>query len=225
MVTILQVIFVLAVIVLLILLVLRPWKSAREIVPLPEHFKYLMNDHVLFYRQLDEEGKKLFEKKVEKFLSDVRITGVRTEVADIDKVLIGASAIIPIYAFSDWEYINLNEVLLYPDAFNHDFEQMGYHRSITGMVGNGPLQNVMILSKQALRDGFVNNSDKLNTGIHEFIHLIDKTDGSIDGVPEVLLKQQYVLPWLNMMRENMQDMMKGNSDIDLYGVTSPQFGT
>jgi MtfA peptidase len=28
------------------------------------------------------------------------------------------------------------------------------------------------------------------------------------------------LPWVNMMREKMEEMMKGESDIDLYGVSS-----
>ena len=36
--------------------------------------------------------------------------------------------------------------------------------------------------------------------IHEFVHLIDKTDGSIDGIPEFLLSKQYILPWLELMR-------------------------
>ena len=54
------------------------------------------------------------------FFSRIRITGVGTEVEDIDKVLIAASAIIPIFGFPDWEYMNLHEVLLYPDSFNHE---------------------------------------------------------------------------------------------------------
>ena len=67
----------------------------------------------------------------------------------------------------------------------------------------------------------MHNAGTSNTAIHEFIHLIDKTDGEVDGIPEVLLQHQYTLPWVNMMRENMQKMMKGESeDIDLYAVTN-----
>ena len=221
MITILQTLFVLAFLILLILFVLRPGKSKREIIPLPDHYKQLLADHVMFYRRLDEEGKKNFEKKIEQFLFDVRITGVNTTVEDIDRVFIGASAIIRIYAFPGWEYINLHEVLLYPDAFSFEFEQSGQHRSVTGMVGYGALQNVMLLSKEALRQGFFDSNSRSNTAIHEFAHLIDKTDGSIDGVPEVLLRNKYIMPWINMVRENMQAMMKGESDIDVYGVSNP----
>ncbi len=63
-----------------------------------------------------------------------------------------------------------------------------------GMVGDGPMQQVMILSQHALREGFSNKTDKQNTAIHEFVHLIDKTDGATDGIPEVLLQNQYTLP-------------------------------
>ena len=220
MISTLQIFFVVAVLIVLILFVFRPKRKSKEIIPLPDHYVHLLTDNVSFYQQLDEEGKRNFEQRVQQFLSDVRITGVKTEVEDIDRVLIGASAIIPVYAFPEWEYANLHEVLLYPGTFNEEFRQEGAHRSVTGMVGTGALQNVMILSKDALRQGFNDNAGKSNTAIHEFVHLIDKTDGSIDGVPEILLKHQYVLPWLNMIQENMQAMRRGESDIDLYGLTN-----
>jgi len=216
---ILQVISAMAIIIVLILFVLRPGKK-KKIIPMTDQYRNLLDEHVVFYQQLDPEGREKFEQKVQRFLANVRITGIKTTVDDLDRVLIGASAIIPIYAFPDWEYINLNEVLLYPDAFSHEFEQLGEHRSVAGMVGTGALQNVMVISKQALRHGFTNNAGNSNTAIHEFIHLIDKTDGAVDGIPEVLLKHQYTLPWVNMMREKMEEMMRGESDIDLYGVSS-----
>ena len=217
---ILQVVSAMAIIIVLILFVLRPGKKKREIIPMTDHYRDLLDNNVAFYQQLDPEGREKFEQKVQQFLGNVRITGINTTVDDFDRVLIGASAIIPIYAFRDWEYINLNEVLLYPDSFSHEFEQEGQHRLVAGMVGTGPLQNLMVLSKQALRYGFMNNGGHSNTAIHEFVHLIDKTDGYIDGIPEILLKQPYTLPWVNMMREKMEEMAKGESDIDLYGVSS-----
>ena len=78
----------------------------------------------------------------------------------------------------------------------------------------------MILSKYALREGFQNKTDKNNTAIHEFVHLIDKTDGDTDGIPEALLQHRYVLPWVNMIHKNIQDIMKEESDIDPYGASS-----
>lgn len=220
MVTILQILFVLALLILLVMFVLKPNQQIKEIIPMPENYVRILEEYVIFYQKLDENEKRIFEQRVQNFLSEIRITGINTTVEDIDKVLIGDGAIIPIFDFPDWEYINLHEVLLYPDSFNEEFEQEGYNRPVMGMVGSGALQHVMILSKPALREGFRNATGKTNTAIHEFVHLIDKTDGDINGIPGILLQHQYTLPWLNLMHSTILKMRRGESDIDLYGVTS-----
>jgi MtfA peptidase len=215
------VVFVIALLAMTIMLI--GWKSkARErpLIPLPDTHRQLLQAHVPFYQQLSEPEKKRFESKVQYFLNDVRITGVNTTIDDLDKVLTAASAIIPIFGFPGWEYPNLNEVLIYPETFGEQFEQQGNNRSILGMVGTGALQNSMILSQHELRQGFLNKTGKSNTAIHEFVHLVDKTDGAVDGIPENLMDRQYVLPWLQLMHKTIAEMRKGRSDIDLYGATS-----
>jgi Mlc titration factor MtfA (ptsG expression regulator) len=82
------------------------------------------------------------------------------------------------------------------------------------------MQQMMILSKPALYRGFDNASDKENTGIHEFVHLLDKEDGDVDGLPEALLAKQYTIPWLNLIADNIAEIKKGRSDINVYGVTN-----
>ncbi|MCC6287801.1 MAG: zinc-dependent peptidase [Chitinophagaceae bacterium] len=187
---------------------------------LPGAYKILLQQNVIFYNKLSEPQKFQFEDRVQHFLSSVKITGVGTEVEDIDRTLAGASAIIPIFAFPDWEYNNLHEILLYPETFNEQFEQTGNDRPVMGMVGSGAMNHIMILSKHALREGFSNKTDKNNTALHEFIHLIDKTDGDTDGIPETLLQHQYVLPWVNMIHKNIKEILKDNSDINPYGATN-----
>lgn len=213
------VLLILAILTLVLVFFLRK-KNPGPLALLPDNSRSILNEYALFYRNLDEAGKKEFEHRMQVFLSRVRITGIKTTVDDIDKVLIAASAIIPIFGFPDWEYINLNEVLLYPGSFNHDFEQQGSQRDVLGMVGSGPYQNVMILSKGSLREGFVNSSGKSNTAIHEFVHLIDKTDGAVDGIPEFLLSKQYILPWLDLMQKEMKQILSEESDINPYGATN-----
>ncbi len=78
----------------------------------------------------------------------------------------------------------------------------------------------MLLSQQDLRTGFINHADKSNTAIHEFVHLIDKSDGSTDGIPEALLPHKYVLPFLKRIHEEIQQIQSGNSDINAYGATN-----
>lgn len=217
--TVLQIFFVLVLIVLIILVALRV-KKTHKTIPLPENYRELLTDYIKFYRQLDEKGKELFEKRVEHFLSAVQITGVNAVVEDIDRLLIAAGAIIPVYAIPDWQYINLHEVLLYPGTFNEDFDQGGSDRPVTGMVGHGAMQHVMIITKWELRQGFINNADARNTAIHEFVHLIDKMDGTMDGLPEIILERKYIARWKSMMDSTIWQMKNNGSDIDLYGATN-----
>ncbi len=220
MLTIWQVLIGFGLIVLIILFVFRV-SIVKEVVFLPENYQELLTDYVKFYQQLDEEAKLNFEKRLEHFLSAVKITGVNAVVEDLDRLLIASGATIPVFAIPDWQYINLHEVLLYPGAFNEDFDQAGSDRPFGGMVGNGAMQHVMIITKWQLRQGFINNQDANNTAIHEFVHLIDKMDGTMDGVPEIILERKYVSQWKNLMDTTIGQMKMYGSDINMYGATSP----
>jgi Mlc titration factor MtfA (ptsG expression regulator) len=218
--TVLIILVVLATLFLLFAALMRSVRKSTVILPLPDSYKTILEEQSEFYKQLDEEAKIAFGKRVMQFLAQTKITGVNTVVEELDKVLIGASAITPIFGFADWEYINLREVLLYPASFNHDFEQKGNDRNVLGMVGDGALNGVMILSQHELRQAFINKTGKANTAIHEFVHLVDKTDGTVDGIPEAFLQKQYILPWLQRMHTEMKKIMAGQSDINPYGATN-----
>jgi Mlc titration factor MtfA (ptsG expression regulator) len=216
-----RMIAVLLSILLAALLGLLVFKRPLAKTQLPKDYKQLLTTHVDFYRALDEENKAIFEEKIKGFLRYLRIEGVKTTVTDLDRILIASSAVIPIFGFPEWKYYNLRNVLLYADNFNKEnYATTGKERDVLGMVGNGPMQMQMILSKPALYAGFENQGGKENTGIHEFVHLLDKEDGAVDGLPEALLKKQYVLPWLNLMAENIVAIKAGKSDINIYGATN-----
>lgn len=122
------------------------------------------------------------------FLSEINIDGVNTEIEEIDKILIASSGIIPVFGFSNWSYNNLSGIIVYPDSFNEDlqFSDKDENKKTLGMVGTGRFEKQMILSKKAIRLAFNNKTDKHNTPVHEFVHLLDKMDGQTDGVPELL---------------------------------------
>jgi MtfA peptidase len=220
--TIFILLFVVGILMVLLSLFTMQKNKRRKYVlqPFPGSWRIILSEQVDFYNQLSDDKKIEFENRMLHFLAGLRITGVNTTVDDTDRILIAASAIIPIFGFPDWEYINLREVLLYPDSFNHEFEQKGAGRNTLGMVGDGPYQQIMILSKHELHQGFINKTGKSNTAIHEFIHLVDKTDGSVDGIPEFLVARKYVLPWLELMQKEIKRIMANRSDINPYGATN-----
>ncbi|GAB3880666.1 M90 family metallopeptidase [Spirosoma agri] len=195
-------------------------RKAVDALPLPATYPQLLQDHVAYYRSLSDDKKRLFENRVNQFLHHTKIEGVGTTVDDLDKALVASSAIIPIFGFDDWSY-PLTDVLLYEDRFNADYQTTGEDRNILGMVGEGgALQSTMVLSKPALHDGFVNETSKGNTGIHEFVHLLDKADGATDGLPEYMLEKEHVKPWLQLIHRSIQDIKANHSDINPYGITN-----
>lgn len=195
-------------------------KDATKYI-IPVNIRQLLSDNVVFYVNLNDRDKSVFETRVKDFLSNVMIRGVDVIPEDIDRVLVAAGAIIPIFAFPDWKYNNISEVLLYKDAFNKDYNTDGRERNVLGMVGDGAMQREMLLSQPSLRSSFRNPADGQNTTIHEFAHLIDKADGATDGIPEYLLSKPYLLPWVSRMHETIREMMANrHSDIDLYGATN-----
>lgn len=194
------------------------WQLPKE--PFSQDWKNILIKYVSFYKALSKTEKTRFEFKIQEFLLNCRITGISTTVDDTDKILVAASAIIPIFAFDDWKYTNINEVLVYPNSFNKNFETEGPDRNILGLVGNGYMEGKMILSKLALKRGFENETDKKNTAIHEFVHLIDKSDGTIDGIPSLLLEKQYTIPWIDLINKKIKEIYDGTSDINPYGGTN-----
>ena len=189
----------------------------------PEDWRFFLQKEIQFYANLNLEEKQVFESDILHFLARIRITGVKTRVDDEDRLLVASSAVIPIFRFPEWEYKTLYEVLLYPDLFTKDYDFNSKDRTISGMVGDGGVMNhVVIFSKPALRMGFDVKDDKHNVGIHEFVHLFDKQDGDVDGIPSVIMEHQAVLPWLKLINKKTAEMTKGKSDINIYGATNPQ---
>ena len=188
---------------------------------LPLNTGRLLVANVAFYNALDDAGKALFEARIKDFLTHVSVRGVDVVVEDLDRILVASGAIIPIFAFPDWRYNNIDEVLLYKSTFSKDYNTDGAERNVLGMVGDGAMHREMILSQPSLRESFRNQHDGRNTAIQEFSHLIDKADGEVDGVPEYLLAHPYIAPWVKLMHETINEMkQKNHSDINLYGATN-----
>jgi Mlc titration factor MtfA (ptsG expression regulator) len=193
-------------------------KKNVKILP-DENYKMLLAEHVAYYKKLDNSDKARFEKLITEFLNDTRIEGVGTGITDLDRALIASSAVIPIFGFPGWKYKNLTNVILYPDTFDREFQFEGENRNILGMVGSGYMNGQMLLSRAALTKGFSNSGGKENTAIHEFVHLLDKSDGATDGIPENLMAHEYTIPWLHLMHVEMNRIERGESDINIYALT------
>ncbi len=185
-----------------------------------DKIRIILNEDIDFYKNISTDArKKIFFERVVHFINTVRFTDVANAKHTLhDEVLIATSAMIPLYNFPSLEYKNITEILLYENNFDENFSVDKEHK-IMGMVGNGGLNNTMALSLKALRDGF-EKKDGSNTAIHEFVHLIDKADGSMDGVPEYIIPAHLVKAWLRIIKEIINKIEKNQSIINPYAATS-----
>lgn len=195
--------------------------SAKE--QFPKKWQEFLVERVWFYTALTEEEKRVFEKRIQLFLATKTLEGIGANVDDEVRLLVAASAIIPTHAFPEYNYPHVNSILIYPNSFDNQYQTKrfeGHRENITGMVTGRDMNSTMILSKPDLLRDFDGKQHNENVGIHEFVHLLDKEDGIVDGIPEELLKHQYVGPWLLEIKKEIDKIEKGKSDINPYALTN-----
>ncbi len=218
---------ILTAIILFGLLFLFAWLKKKKtdtvlLKPFPEAWNHFLMQEVQFYKDLSDTSKITFQNKVKKFISETPITGVKGVTVDDNlKLLVATSAIIPVFLFDGWEYVNLSEVLIYdgPVEPNQpmDAEQEG---TLLGQVRPFQTKHVLLLSKQYLIDGFKVMNGKSNVGIHEFSHLIDQADGTMDGIPKAFMPEALLKPWTKIMYAEIEKIVAHKSDINPYALTN-----
>ena len=184
-----------------------------------DHKDFLFNS-VSFYRDLDSQDKNKFELRCASFIQVTEFVGHDIDVSDEDKLLIASGSVILAWGFDQWHYVKVDTVILVSAAFNESAEFGKGDSRITGLVGNQHLQGKMILSQPALRAGFSNDQDKRNVAIHEFAHLIDMADGDCDGLPRQISEAAFCLPWLDLVKKGINNIIQGRSNIRAYGATN-----
>ncbi|UXP31818.1 M90 family metallopeptidase [Reichenbachiella agarivorans] len=195
-------------------------KNRTMLVAFDPIWRNVLMDKVKFYVELDESGRQEFEKRIVQFFSAIRVSGVDFAMDDECRLLVASSSIVPFWDLPQWQYGQLQEVLVYSSHFDENYE-VGSDHHILGMVGSGGnMAHVMLLSKPALYLGFENNSNKHHVGFHEFAHLLDKSDGEVDGIPELFLPKEMVNPWTKLVHREITRIKENHSDVDPYGATS-----
>ena len=195
---------------------------APELPPWGDGWSEFLQSHVFFYRALNEAERATFELRVRSFLATTAVEGGdEVEVTDADRLLVASSAIIPVWSFPGWHYFNVNAVFLLPAPFNDRFECGQKDSVISGLVGSGPMSGKLALSKPDLHAGFANSMDKHNVGIHEFAHLVDMADGTMDGFPERMEPYRFSEPWFSLVQQKVHEIETRQTGISSYGATNP----
>ncbi|BDD09730.1 hypothetical protein FUAX_21620 [Fulvitalea axinellae] len=187
---------------------------------LPDNWQAFISEKNCYYRNLNQDDKETFKDKMSGFLNTTKITGIDTIVHPEDRLLIASFAVIPILKV-DWNYQNLHEILLYPNSFDSDFNTShfaGDSPEILGMVGEGSLENTMIISKPDLWRFSWDGASPHNVVIHECAHLIDKFDGQTDGDPILLFDAKTKKGWDLQVSKISEEMRRKETIIDPYAL-------
>jgi hypothetical protein len=190
-------------------------RAAVANAPFPARWRAILAHRYDHYDRLPESLRPAFERGVQAFLAEKRITGVGVAVTDELRVLVAASAATLSLAWDAFRWDQLAEVLLYAQDFDRDYSLSG--RELAGLAHPW---GTIILSVPTLQNSFDQPDDGYHVGLHEFAHLLDKWgthfDGILPGLDEAASRE-----WTGLAAREMERMRQGRSVIDPYGMESP----
>lgn len=185
-----------------------------------DEWRDILRQNVDYYNRLPEKQQQKFERRIQHFLSKYTIRTHNTVLTDKDRILIAASGVIPVFGFNHWAYPMLSYIILYPDDFEGAQGKVSFFMDYNFIKKTEELRVIMKLSRTALYAGFADPYDGENTGIHEFVHVMDLLDDKMNGIPDYLLEHKYVAPWMYLMHREIQKINAGESDIREYAAKS-----
>jgi Mlc titration factor MtfA (ptsG expression regulator) len=194
----------------------RMQRKSRVILNLNDRF--WLNQHISFYKKLSARDKIIFEDRIGLFLAEITITEIGKNTPQKSTCLyVSSAAVISFWGLPYWNYGELSEVIVYPENFNED-SSINQKGVISGKVHHGGLMDrTMVLSLPTLIKGFV-LLDASNVGIHEFAHMLDKADETVDGIPAFINGEERLV-WAALVDREMRRKVK-QSKFNAYGLTS-----
>jgi Mlc titration factor MtfA (ptsG expression regulator) len=196
----------------------RMQRKARVVLNLNDRF--WLKEHIVFYNRLSSADKIVFEDRIGLFLAEITIVEVGQTIPQKSTCLyVASSAVIAFWGLPYWNYGELTEVIIYPSNFDEG-NALDEHGAVSGKVHHGGLMdNTMVLSLPTLKNGF-KLLDARNVGIHEFAHMLDKADDSIDGIPAFLNEDERKI-WASLVEHDLHRQVK-QSKYNQYAFTSKE---
>jgi Mlc titration factor MtfA (ptsG expression regulator) len=183
--------------------------------PFPDAWRDILSERYEHYERLPEDLRQRFERDLQVFLAEKRITGVGIEATEELRVLVAASAVTLTLGWPEADWDVLTEVLLYPDDFDRDYQFGGQD-----LAGETHAWGTVILSAPALIESFEYPDDGFHVGLHEFAHLLDMERSEFDGTPTGLTEKGR-RDWAALVEAEMRRLREGKSILDDYGANDP----
>jgi len=168
---------------------LSPWAGVRlPTGPIPEAWPTIVADRVPLAARLENEDRERLYRLMQVFLAEVPIEGVAgLEVTEEVRATIAAQACLLLLRMSYPRYTRVRRVLVYPWTFVPKTAPTLASGHI--VPPNVPLRGqawptgVVVLGWDAVERDTVSSTRGANVVLHEFAHMLDVEDGSMDGIP------------------------------------------
>ena len=120
-----------------------------------------------YYRNLSPDGQQRFLTRLYNFMEEKEFVGREgLVVTDEIKVLVSASAIQLTFGLEDYSISHLHTINIFPKVFYSKF----YATSFKGLTTQG---GVLSLSWDDFKEGYADEKDKINLGLHELAHAMN----------------------------------------------------
>jgi Mlc titration factor MtfA (ptsG expression regulator) len=168
---------------------LNPWAGVRlRDDPIPDAWPALVAARVPAAARLPEDDRERLYRLMQVFLDEVPIEGVAgLEVTEEIRATIAAQACLLLLHMAYPRYTRVRRVLVYPWTFVPKTAPTLASGHIVPpdvpLRGQAWPTGVVVLGWDAIEHDTVSSAAGGNVVLHEFAHMLDAEDGSMDGVP------------------------------------------
>lgn len=185
-------------------------------------FKKLSNSHLKilktefsFYNKLSLKHKKQFEHRIAKFISEKKFIA-RGEIVITEQMIVLIAAVGCMLSFGrkNYTYSLIEFILIYPEEFyskiNNDYHKGEFN----------PKERALVFSWKHFEEGFKNNNDNLNVGIHEFMHAMQLEAIKSSDIDSIRFTKQFKNILKQLMRQEVKDQLDKTKFFRAYAFTN-----
>ncbi len=148
---------------------IKPLENCAQLFDIPGkmEFRKLLEENFIVYRMLGEKGRKIFEKRVCRFIRMKKFrAGSSIElITDEMRVMVAGAAIQITFGYPNVYFRHFETIILFADE---------YYSTISGRYHKGEVNagGAIVLSWRSFLSGFSNPSDGHNLALHEMAHAL-----------------------------------------------------
>lgn len=182
---------------------------------LNEEQKTILERDFSFFGKLSNKHKRQFEHRVATFIAEKKFIG-RDElvVTESMKVLIAAIGCMLSFGRKNYNYGLIDFILLYPEAFYSSMNE-SYHKGEFN-----PREKALVLSWKDFSEGYKITDDKLNLGIHEFMHAMQLEAKQSRDIDSSRLTKQFQEILKRLTNQEVKDKLDETQFFRAYAFTN-----